>query len=142
MLNPLVTTTVLLALLASSADALEPDPGGVFVRVIDVGAGHAAVVQMPGSLHMVYDAGNFTDKGKSALAGVQSVIAEDEEIDLMVLSHSDADHLGAVDKILESIRSGPSSVGLRSRHGDLAPCRRRHRRSREVRHRGHRPRSR
>lgn len=112
MLKPIVTTTVLLALFAPSAEALEPDPGGVFVRVIDVGAGHAAVIQMPEGFHMVYDAGNFTDKGKSALAGVQSVITEDEEIDLMVLSHSDADHLGAVDKILDSytvrtiIRSG------------------------------------
>lgn len=101
MFKPIVTTALVLALFAPCADALELDPGGVFVRVIDVGAGHAAVVRMPGGLNAVYDAGNFTDKGSSALAGVQSIIAEDEEIDLMVLSHSDADHLGAVDKILQ-----------------------------------------
>ena len=112
MFKRIVTPTALVALFAPSLVALEVDPGGVFVRVIDVGAGHAAVIRMPGGFHMVYDAGNFTDDGKSALAGVQSVIGEGERIDLMILSHSDADHLGAVDEILNAymvwtiIRSG------------------------------------
>ena len=107
-----MTTIVLLTLFAPSAGALEADPDGVFVRVIDVGAGHAAVVQMPGCFYMLYDAGNFADDGKSALAGVRSVIPKDEAIDLMILSHSDADHIGGVDKILQDypvrtiIRSG------------------------------------
>lgn len=107
-----VTAIVLATLFAPSAAALEADPDGVFVRVIDVGAGHAAVTQMPGGHYMVYDAGNFADKGMSALEGVRSIVPEGEDIDLMILSHSDADHLGAVEKILETytvrtvIRSG------------------------------------
>jgi len=29
--------------------ALDPEPNAVFVRIIDTGPGHAAVVQMPGN---------------------------------------------------------------------------------------------
>lgn len=106
------TTIVLLTLFAPSAWTLEADPDGVFMRVIDVGAGHAAVIQMPGCFYMLYDAGNFADDGNSALAGVRTVVPKDEDIDLMVLSHSDADHIGGAVKILQNytvrklIRSG------------------------------------
>ncbi len=73
----------------------------VFIRVVDVGAGECCVVKMPGNHYMVYDAGNYTDGGERAADAVAALIPEGSEIDLMVLSHSDSDHLGAVDEICD-----------------------------------------
>ncbi len=100
------------------ASSLNPKDGDVLVRIIDVGSGHAAVVRMPGGFYMIYDAGHWNDGGAIAFAGVTSVVPEGEEIDLMVISHTDADHLAAVDEILgryivrKIIRSGyPRDTG-------------------------------
>ena len=82
--------------------ALDHNSPGLFVRVVDVGAGHCAVVKMPGDHYMIYDAGNFQDRGASAFDAVQEIIPEDQEIELLVLSHSDADHLAAADEILDA----------------------------------------
>lgn len=50
---------------------------------------------------MVYDAGNFQDDGATCVDAVEELIPEGDAIDLMILSHSDADHLGGVDEILD-----------------------------------------
>ena len=83
----------------------------VYIRVIDVGPGLACIVKLPDNHYMVYDAGHWnTDSLVQEVA--HELIPEDEEIDLMVLSHSDSDHLGAADEILDDydvlrvIRSG------------------------------------
>ena len=93
---------ILVLLVAScfsiTASALEPEDDAVFVRVIDTGAGHAAVVQMPGNHFMVYDTGHWT-QDTLVFNRVQEVIPTTEHIDLMVLSHSDSDHLAATDEI-------------------------------------------
>ena len=102
MFRPVATAILRLAFRAPFAEAPNGGPDDLSVRVIDVGAGHAAAVRLPGGFHMVHDAGNFNDDGKSALAGTGSVIADGEHIDLMVLSQSNADYLGAVDEILDS----------------------------------------
>ncbi|MYK12575.1 MAG: MBL fold metallo-hydrolase [Rhodospirillaceae bacterium] len=86
-----------LLLFALPASGLEISRDALFVRVIDVGNGHAAVISMPGGHYMVYDTG----LGETTLQGVQSVIPEGEDIDLMILSHTDGDHIGGVDEILE-----------------------------------------
>ena len=95
----IATTLLALGLSATPAGALEVVDDGVFVRVIDVGAGHAAVIKMPGGFHMVYDAGLLKER---RLKGLRSVLPDGEEIDLMILSHADADHLRGVDEILEA----------------------------------------
>ncbi len=78
--------------------ALDHNANGVFVRIVDVGAGLCAIVKMPEDHYMVYDAGNYTDSGAKAFSAISEIIP-DGDIDLLVLSHSDADHLGAVDEI-------------------------------------------
>ena len=94
------------------AVALEPQETDLYVRVVDVGAGHCSVVKMPGNFYMVYDAGNYTDSGRTCFDAVSDIVPEDVAIELMVLSHSDSDHLGGVDEILDAytvkriIRSG------------------------------------
>ena len=95
----LTIAVVALYLPAIPASGIEIDRNALFVRVIDVGNGHAAVISMPGGYYMVYDTGR---SGKTALKGVKSVVPTGEEIDLMVLSHTDADHIGGVDEILKN----------------------------------------
>ena len=80
--------------------AIQPGSNDVYIRVVDVGAGLCAVAVMPQNYYMVYDAGNFVDGGDTCLRAIQSLIPEDDEIDLLILSHSDADHLGAVPELL------------------------------------------
>jgi len=96
-----------IALLATTALAQE----GVYIRVVDAGPGLCTVVKMPGDHYMVYDAGHW-NHDDVCLAAVKEVVPAGESIDLMVLSHSDADHLAAVDEIFDEykvdrvIRSG------------------------------------
>jgi hypothetical protein len=57
---------------------------------------------MPGNQYMIYDAGNFSGGGSLTFDKVQEIIPLDSNIELMVLSHSDSDHLGAVDEICDA----------------------------------------
>jgi competence protein ComEC len=57
---------------------------------------------MPGPQYMIYDAGNYTGNGTLTFDKVQEVIPAGADIQLMVLSHSDSDHLGAVDEICDA----------------------------------------
>lgn len=87
-----------------STPALEPEANAVFVRVIDVGAGLCCVVKMPGDRYMIYDAGNYRDRGALTFSKISQIIPEGATIEFLVLSHSDADHLGAVDEICDAYK--------------------------------------
>ena len=83
------------------AYAQQPGPHDVYVRVVDVGPGLCTITKIPGDHYMVYDAGHWF--GGRCIAAVQELI-EGETIDLLILSHSDADHLGDADEILDHYR--------------------------------------
>lgn len=70
---------------------LDPGPEDVYVRIVDVGPGLCAVVLVPGGQSMVFDAGYWN--GEHCINAVRALI-RGETIDLIVISHSDADHLG------------------------------------------------
>jgi len=72
------------------------------VRVVDVGAGLCCVAKTCDSHYMIYDAGNYRDRGKTAMIAIESMIPPGSTIDLMVLSHRDADHIAAVPFICEN----------------------------------------
>ncbi len=91
-------------LLSSCAVALQSGPNDVFVRVVDSGAALCCVVEMPGDKYMIYDAGNYTDGGSQTFEKIQEVIPAGSDVELLVLSHSDADHIGAVDEICDAYR--------------------------------------
>lgn len=94
-----VALAVLLLLDVSGAVAqLSPGPNDLYVRVVDVGAGLCTVTQTPGNHYMVYDAGHWT--GNHCLTSVRDIV-DGDEIDLLIISHSDADHLGEAREILE-----------------------------------------
>ena len=93
-----LTLAIVVFFTASPAFAQPTDPNDLFVRVVDVGAGLCCVVKMPGGFYMVYDAGNGVTR---PLDGISAIIPDTEEIDLMILSHPDSDHIGAVKKLCE-----------------------------------------
>ena len=95
---------------------------GVHVRVVDVGAGLCCIVRIPGNAedgdyYIVYDAGNYDDKGKTAIEAIRAFIPENETIDLLVLSHTDSDHIAAVPDIVNEywidriLRTGMDRAG-------------------------------
>lgn len=78
--------------------ALDFDPQDVYVRIVDVGPGLCTVIRAPGDHFMVYDAGHWV--GQHCIAAVRELVTT-TTIDLLVISHSDADHLGDAARILE-----------------------------------------
>ena len=86
-------------LFAFSALAVQAQPA-VSVRVVDTGPGLCTIAVIPGGFYMVFDAGHWLDS--RCFEAVQELVPQGESIDLMVLSHSDSDHLAAADEILDS----------------------------------------
>lgn len=97
---------------SSRVAALEVGEQDVFVRVIDSGAALCCVIKMPGRKYIIYDAGNYTGDGALTATEIGKIIEAGSEIEFLILSHSDSDHLGAVDEICNNykvkkvIRSG------------------------------------
>lgn len=118
---------ILMLALATPCLALTPGPDDLHVRVVDVGAGLCCIVRMPGDHYMVYDTGSWrTEAVDSAMAAIREIIPAYEVIDLLVLSHSDADHLAATDDIYAEyyvdrvIRSGMKRSTANWRNADSA----------------------
>lgn len=89
------------------------EPNDVLLRVVDVGAGECCVVQMPGDRYMVYDTGERNgQQHECAMRGIKKLIPKGSAIELLVLSHTDSDHVGSVPylcsnyKVRRVIRSG------------------------------------
>lgn len=92
-------TGLLLSLgLPIHAQALNPGPNDVLVRVVDVGPGLCTITRVPGDLYMVYDAGHWSNK--RCLDAVQELVVGDR-ITLMIISHADSDHHGNAADILD-----------------------------------------
>lgn len=118
-----------LALIALNAFAQAPVAGDadLHVRVIDVGHGVAIVARMPATeesgqpdhQYLVYDTGLWEHwQRRATLEAIGQVIPRSEEIDLMVLSHGDRDHIGGVPEVLGAyqvrkiIRPGEKATAL------------------------------
>src|SRR5687767_8892736 len=70
---------------------LSPGPQDLYVRIVDNGAGLCAIVKAPGPRYMVYDTGHW-QQGHRCVNAAQAIIGTDP-IELMVISHSDGDHI-------------------------------------------------
>lgn len=113
---------LLVALPSIAVDLANVDPKDLFCRVVDVGAGECCVIRIPGKSandfhYIVYDAGNFEDKGASALEAIKEIIPANERIDLLVLSHTDSDHTASTPDIVDNyfidriLRTGAKRFG-------------------------------
>jgi len=76
----------------------------VAVRIVDVGGGQCNLIKLPGNKYVIYDAGHWTASGRKTLAQVQDYIPKGSSIELMVLSHTDGDHIGAAENILRNYK--------------------------------------
>lgn len=73
--------------------------GKVEVRIVDVGAGLCSLIRLPDNRYIVYDAGVRRNLG---IDQIDDFIPLNSTIELMVLSHTDADHIGNAWAILQN----------------------------------------
>jgi competence protein ComEC len=72
-----------------------------FLRVIDVGQGECVVAKSTdtsGSHYFIYDAGVGAE---GTMRGIKDVIPRGSNVDLMVISHNDGDHIAGVKAIMD-----------------------------------------
>lgn len=95
-----ITPTKLAAIFAAaSVSSLggQANAAEAVLRVVDVGNAMCVVAKVPGDHFMLYDAGDFeTDECRNA---VREIVGTND-LDLVVLSHSDEDHIGELAPIL------------------------------------------
>lgn len=72
------------------------------VRVVDVGGGLCVVAHTPDGYDVLYDAGHWQS---SQCAAAVAELVEDDVLELVILSHSDSDHLGELPAILGAARA-------------------------------------
>lgn len=85
----------------ASTPASAPITGTVEVRVVDVGPGLCTLIRLPGDKYVIYDAGHWRGtSGSVTLGQIEQFIPQGSTIEMMVLSHTDADHIGAAAAIL------------------------------------------
>lgn len=87
---------------SNSVSAPSRSPDDLYIRVVDVGNGLCTVTLVPGGYVMVYDAGHW--QNFHCTDAIQELVPADRDIDLLVLSHSDGDHIGNVAEILAAYR--------------------------------------
>lgn len=86
-----------------TGDFQETAPTGavVDIRILDVGAGHCALIKLPGDKYVIFDAGSDkTLDGNRTLAQIKEYIPAGSVIELFVLSHTDADHINGAEQVI------------------------------------------
>ncbi len=79
--------------------------GMVEVRIVDVGAGQCNLIKLPNNKYIIYDAGGIaTSTGNNTIAQIKDFIPAGSEVELMVLSHTDADHIVAAEQAIRTYR--------------------------------------
>jgi len=73
----------------------------VDIRVLDVGAGLCTLIKLPGDKYVIYDAGSDAKlNGNRTIEQIHEYIEPGSTIELVVLSHTDADHINAAGQVL------------------------------------------
>jgi len=101
MIRMLLGAALALALTNTAvAQAREPE---AVIRIVDVGPGLCVVASFPDGYDLLYDAGHW--HGSGCREAVRDMV-QDDRIELVILSHTDADHLGELPDILGDKRVG------------------------------------
>ncbi|MEY8199681.1 MAG: MBL fold metallo-hydrolase [Colwellia sp.] len=72
-------------------------------KIIDTGNGLATVTLFPNGSVMLYDTGHYRSVSNT-LEKIEDLLGTDREIDLIIESHTDADHIGATAEILKKYK--------------------------------------
>lgn len=92
-----------LALTLGQATSAQAQDAQAVIRIVDVGPGLCVVASFPDGYDLVYDAGHWN--GSGCRDAVRDLVLDDR-IELVILSHTDADHLGELPEILGDKRVG------------------------------------
>ncbi len=76
------------------------DNGLLTVSFLDIGQGDAIYIKAPNGTDMLIDGGKKDSDILTELGKIMSVT--DKEIDIMIATHPDADHIGGLTKVLEN----------------------------------------
>ncbi|MBC9035048.1 MBL fold metallo-hydrolase [Sphingomonas sp. JC676] len=91
--------------MAPTGNAALAQPDGAYLRVVDVGNGLCVIARTPDGRVMLFDAGDWKYPGRVSGQGyciaALDEIAPHRPLDLVVLSHSDGDHIGELGYILK-----------------------------------------
>jgi len=93
---------------AALYDARRDNPSDLTLHFLDVGQGDAAVLRTPGGHWVVVDAGPRSDKWDAGRRVVVPYLTRHRaaRIDVLVISHAHADHLGGVPALLDRYDPG------------------------------------
>lgn len=73
----------------------------VDIRILDVGAGLCVLIKLPGDKYVIYDAGSDAKlNGNRTIEQIKEYIPAGTRIELMVLSHTDADHINGAGQVI------------------------------------------
>jgi competence protein ComEC len=78
--------------------------GDLLVTVVDVGAGLCTVIRLPDGRFILYDLGDMHRQGETVYDQIATLVPPGSPIEMLVLSHTDADHIGASQQVLERYR--------------------------------------
>jgi competence protein ComEC len=77
----------------------------VDIRILDVGAGLCTLIKLPQNKFVIYDAGgDYNTDGDRTLEQIKDYIPAGSDIELMILSHTDADHMVAAGQVIRDYR--------------------------------------
>ncbi|MCP4423462.1 MAG: DNA internalization-related competence protein ComEC/Rec2 [Chloroflexi bacterium] len=96
-------TSLLAAILTVGWSATQPD-GNLHIVFIDVGQGDATFIQTPSGRQILVDGGYYPSVLNDELG--RQMPFWDKEIDLMVATHPDADHISGLPGVFERYRVG------------------------------------
>lgn len=99
-LAAIVSAAMLLGTAACAAAAQPAAAGELKVHVLDIGQGDSIFIELPDQSSMLIDAGNPGD-GKTILRYIEGLGYS--SIDYVVATHPHADHIGAMDEVINGI---------------------------------------
>ncbi len=84
-----------------SPDDFVASEGNLQIRYLDIGQGDCILIQLPDGKNMLIDAGKNNSKTEEKILGTLDELDIDK-IDYGVLTHTDSDHIGGMDKVIAS----------------------------------------
>lgn len=101
------------------AQVLSGPDGKLHVYFFDVGQGDSTLIVTPSGRQVLVDGGPETDSATRSLTGPLSAV--DRSLDMIVLTHMDADHSLGLLEVLEHYRVGSVLVGFEQPGSSLYP---------------------
>lgn len=87
--------------LKQPANTRAPVEGTSEIHVLDIGQGSSILLIASDGTSVLVDTGRYDDSQKKIISYLDEYIGLGEEIDLLIFTHADADHIGHGDLVLE-----------------------------------------